>query len=66
MRRSTSQDGDPDGGWLIIVGLFVLGFTISIIMAARWGRGSYEGMPIDMESESASYMNYSRGPHIGF
>ena len=51
-------------GWLILVGLFVLGFGVSFILAARWGRGSYEGMSTEMESESASYMNYSRGPRL--
>lgn len=52
-------------GWLILAGFVFIGFVTSFIMAARWGRGSYEGMSEKMESESASYMNYSRGPHIG-
>jgi len=52
-------------GWLIMAGLIGIGFFVSVFLAARWGRGSYEGMSINMESESASYMNYSRGPHVG-
>ena len=53
-------------GWIVLGGFFVFGLIVSALLAARWGRGSHTGMSREMESESASYMNYSRGPHVGF
>lgn len=49
-------------GWLVLLGMFSAGFLVSVALAASWGRGAYESMSINMESESASYINYSRGP----
>jgi hypothetical protein len=52
-------------GWLVLFGLMSFGFLVSVLLAARWGRGSYESMSVNMESESASYLNYTRNTHIG-
>lgn len=49
-------------GWILLLGMLGVGFLVSFILAARWGRGAHEGMSTNMESESASYLNYSRGP----
>lgn len=48
-------------GWIILFGLIGVGLLVSGLLAMKWGRGSYEGMSTNMESESASYMNYTRG-----
>ena len=42
-------------GWLVMLGLIGAGFFVSFVMAARWGRGSMEGMSTNMEAENASY-----------
>ncbi len=52
-------------GWIIILGMLGAGFFVSIYLAARWGRGAHEGMSVNMESESASYLNYTRGQITG-
>lgn len=51
-------------GWLVLIGFFGAGFLVSFILAARWGRGSSEGMSVNMESEAANYVNYGRGPFV--
>lgn len=52
-------------GWLVLFGMIAAGFLVSTLLAHRWGRGAQESMSVNMESESASYVNYGRGPHIG-
>ena len=52
-------------GWLALFGMMAVGFLVSTYLAHRWGRGAQESMSVKMESESASYTNYGRGPHIG-
>lgn len=47
-----------------MLGMIGLGLLVSAILASRWGRGSNEGMSVSMESESASYVNYTRGQSI--
>ncbi|MEZ4522330.1 MAG: hypothetical protein R3A46_11910 [Thermomicrobiales bacterium] len=51
-------------GWLVIIALFAVGVLISSILAYFWGRGANEGMSVNMESESASYVNFTRGQSI--
>ncbi len=51
-------------GWIVfgLIGVAVLGLSAAI--ARRWGRGAHSGMSEKMESESANYLNYSRGPFV--
>ncbi|CAN5828556.1 hypothetical protein BH23CHL2_BH23CHL2_13790 [soil metagenome] len=51
-------------GWLVMLGMGGLGLLVSAIFASRWGRGSNEGMSVSMESESASYVNFTRGQNL--
>ncbi len=51
-------------GWLVLLGFFAVGFLLSVVAAARWGRGAHKGMSVKMESESANYVNYGRGPFV--
>ena len=51
-------------GWIIMLGLIFGGMVIGTILSMRWGRGAQEQMSTNMESESASYTNYGRGPFV--